>query len=42
MKTFQKIFISNFKYKNSDVLVGYLRASGYFKVREFLDNIDIK
>ncbi|MBS1736282.1 MAG: NgoFVII family restriction endonuclease, partial [Bacteroidetes bacterium] len=40
IEKFEAIFKHNSGIKNFDALVGYLRASGYFKVRGFLDNID--
>ncbi len=40
IEKFEAIFKHNPGIKNFDALVGYLRASGYFKVRGFLDNIE--
>lgn len=36
---FKVIFEHNFDIENFDALVGYFRASGYFKLRPFLDNV---
>lgn len=40
IEKFEATFKHNPGIKNFDALVGYLRASGYFKVRAFLDNIE--
>jgi superfamily II DNA or RNA helicase len=37
---FKGIFEHNNNINHFDVLVGYFRSSGYFKLRQFLDNID--
>ena len=39
LKKFKGIFEHNTDIENFDALVGYFRASGYFKVRPFLDNV---
>lgn len=39
LKKFEGIFKHNTDIQNFDALVGYFRASGYFKVRPFLDNV---
>jgi len=39
LKKFNGVFTHVQSIKHFDALVGYFRASGYFKVREFLDNI---
>ena len=39
LKKFEGIF-ENVKIKKFDALVGYLRASGYFQVRKFIDEVD--
>lgn len=40
MKEFEGILENNPQIKNSDAVVGFLRASGYFTLRPFLDNIN--
>ena len=40
MKEFEGILENNPQIKNLDAVVGFLRASGYFTLRPFLDNID--
>ncbi len=35
-----QIFENNQSFNHFDFLVGYLRASGYFKLRPFLDKVD--
>ena len=40
MKQFQGILEQNDSVKNFDAVVGFLRASGYFTLRPFLDNIN--
>lgn len=40
MKEFEGILTYNPQVKNLDAVVGFLRASGYFALRPFLDNID--
>ena len=39
LNKFKGIFEHNTDIENFDALVGYFRASGYFKVRPFLDNV---
>jgi ERCC4-related helicase len=39
LKKFEGVFSNNPNIHHFDALVGYFRASGYFKVRPFLDNI---
>ena len=39
IKKFEGIFTHNPSVKCFDALVGYFRASGYFKIRPFLENI---
>jgi superfamily II DNA or RNA helicase/HKD family nuclease len=39
LKKFKGIFEHNTDIENFDALVGYFRASGYFKVRPFLENV---
>ena len=40
MKEFEGILVNNPQVKNLDAVVGFLRASGYFTLRPFLNNID--
>ena len=40
MKEFEGILLNNPQVKNLDAVVGFLRASGYFSLRPFLDNIN--
>ena len=40
MKEFEGILSNNPQVKNLDAVVGFLRASGYFSLRPFLDNIN--
>ena len=40
MKEFEGILTNNPQVKNLDAVVGFLRASGYFSLRPFLDGID--
>ena len=40
MKEFEGILVNNPQVKNLDAVVGFLRASGYFSLRPFLDNIN--
>ena len=40
MKEFEGILSNNPQIKNLDAVVGFLRASGYFTLRPFLDNIN--
>ncbi|MBQ9597949.1 MAG: SNF2/RAD54 family helicase, partial [Bacteroidales bacterium] len=40
MKEFEGILEHNESISNLDALVGFLRASGYFKLRPFLDGIN--
>lgn len=40
MKEFEGILSNNPQVKNLDAVVGFLRASGYFTLRPFLNNID--
>ena len=40
MKEFEGILENNPQVKNLDAVVGFLRASGYFTLRPFLDNIN--
>lgn len=40
MKEFEGILQHNSQIKNLDAIVGFLRASGYFSLRPFLNNID--
>ena len=40
MKEFEGILMNNPQVKNLDAVVGFLRASGYFTLRPFLNNID--
>ena len=40
MKEFEGILQHNQNIKNLDAVVGFLRASGYFSLRPFLDNIN--
>ena len=40
MKEFEGILSNNPQIKNLDAVVGFLRASGYFTLRPFLDGID--
>jgi len=40
MKEFEGILQNNPQVKNLDAVVGFLRASGYFTLRPFLDNIN--
>ena len=39
IKKFEGFFEHNQGIQNFDALVGYLRSSGYFKVREFLNKV---
>jgi superfamily II DNA/RNA helicase len=39
LNKFKGIFEHNTDIENFDALVGYFRASGYFKIRPFLDNV---
>ena len=41
MKEFEGILQHNQNIKNLDAVVGFLRASGYFSLRPFLDNINL-
>ena len=36
---FKGVFESNINFEAFDVLVGYFRASGYFAIRPYLENI---
>ena len=40
MREFEGILSNNPSIKNLDAIVGFLRASGYFSLRPFLDNIN--
>lgn len=40
MREFEGVLSNNPTIKNLDAVVGFLRASGYFTLRPFLDNID--
>lgn len=40
MKEFEGILRNNLQIKNLDAVVGFLRASGYFSLRPFLNNIN--
>ena len=40
MKEFEGILENNPQIKNLDAVVGFLRASGYFTLRPFLDNMN--
>ena len=40
MKEFEGVFQHNPQIRNLDAVVGFLRASGYFSLRPFLDNIN--
>ena len=40
MKEFEGILENNPQVKNLDAVVGFLRASGYFSLRPFLNNIN--
>ena len=40
MREFEGILTNNPSIKNLDAVVGFLRASGYFSLRPFLDNIN--
>ena len=40
MKEFEGILSHNESIRNLDAIVGFLRASGYFTLRQFLNNID--
>ena len=40
MKEFEGILSNNPQVKNLDAVVGFLRASGYFTLRPFLDSIN--
>ena len=40
MKEFEGILLNNPQVKNLDAVVGFLRASGYFSLRPFLDGIN--
>lgn len=40
MKEFEGILANNPQVKNLDAVVGFLRASGYFTLRPFLDNVN--
>lgn len=39
MKEFEGVLQNNPQIRNLDAVVGFLRASGYFSLRPFLDNI---
>ena len=39
LNKFKGIFEHNTDIENFDALVGYFRASGYFKLRPFLENV---
>lgn len=39
MKEFEGVLQHNPQIRNLDAVVGFLRASGYFSLRPFLDNI---
>ena len=40
MKEFEGVLQHNPQIRNLDAVVGFLRASGYFSLRPFLDNIE--
>ena len=40
MREFEGVLSNNPSIKNLDAMVGFLRASGYFSLRPFLDNIN--
>lgn len=40
MREFEGVLSNNPLIKNLDAMVGFLRASGYFSLRPFLDNIN--
>mgnify|MGYP004456594673 CR=1 FL=1 len=40
MREFEGVLSNNPTIKNLDAVVGFLRASGYFTLRPFLDNIN--
>ena len=40
IKEFEGVLLNNEHIKNLDAVVGFLRASGYFTLRPFLDNIN--
>lgn len=40
MREFEGVLCNNPSIKNLDAMVGFLRASGYFSLRPFLDNIN--
>jgi len=40
MREFEGVLSNNPSIKNLDAVVGFLRASGYFSLRLFLDNIN--
>lgn len=40
MCEFEGVLSNNPSIKNLDAVVGFLRASGYFSLRPFLDNIN--
>lgn len=40
MKEFEGILTNNPQVKNLDAVVGFLRASGYFSLRPFIDGIN--
>ena len=40
MREFEGVLSNNPSIKNLDAVVGFLRASGYFSLRPFLDNIN--
>ena len=40
MKEFEGVLLHNPQIRNLDAVVGFLRASGYFSLRPFLDNIN--
>lgn len=40
MKEFEGVLLHNPQIRNLDAVVGFLRASGYFSLRSFLDNIN--
>ena len=40
IRKFEGVLTSNPMVKNLDAVVGFLRSSGYFQLRPFLNNID--
>ena len=40
IKKFENIFENNISINCFDAVVGYLRASGYFQIRKFLENME--